>query len=283
MYLDRLEFKNDALRAIDPRCRIGAGACLILSAVNVSRPAVLAGLIVGATALMARDAPRVLRRLVPVNLFSLFLWIALPLGVLGERLFAALASGSAARSALVSGGFAPGNAGLEAALKAALLYTLRINAAALVYMALIVPLGIGGLANALLKLRFPAKLVALFLLSYRYIFVMHQRVFAAILSLRLRQPRQGTLGRWRSYTAVFGTALASALLRSRKIGRALQSRGFDGGLPLTRAFALKPRDLLFLGGAALLSACLLVPDGFFGGFFSRGLFRGILPGKIWNF
>ncbi|MDR1352832.1 MAG: energy-coupling factor transporter transmembrane protein EcfT [Treponema sp.] len=248
MYLDRLEFKSDPFKAIDPRCRAGAGVCLILAATNISRPAVLAGLILGAALALRKDTRRVLGRLVPVNIFALFLWITVPLNALGTRLFAAPAPD------------APG-AGLGAAFNAALIYTLRINAAALVYMALIIPLGIGGIANVLIKLRFPPKLAALFLLSYRYIFVMYQRVFVAALSLRLRQPRQGILGRWRSYAAVFGTALVSALFRSQKIGRALQSRGFNGDLPLTRTFTLKPGDILFLCGAILLSAGLLALDG----------------------
>jgi cobalt/nickel transport system permease protein len=264
MYLDRLEFKSDPFKAVDPRCRAGAGVCLILAAAGISRPAVLAGLILGAALALRKDTRRVLGRLVPVNIFVLFLWITLPLNALGARLSAAPDTGAATLApALDAAG-----AGLGAALEAALIYTLRINAAALVYMALIIPLGIGGVANVLIKLRFPPKLAALFLLSYRYIFVMYQRVFAAVLSLRLRQPRQGILGRWRSYAAVFGTALVSALLRSQKIGRALQSRGFGGDIPLTRTFALKPGDLLFLCGAALLSAALLALDGFLDGLFN---------------
>ena len=270
MYLDRLEFKNDVFRAVDPRCRIAAGVCLIISAVSVSNPLILTGLVLGTALTLRRDTPRVLARLVPVNIFALFLWLTLPLNTLAAGLFAAPESAAA-------NGLFPGVTGewdLEPALKQALVYTLRINASALVYMALIIPLGIGGLTNALMKLRFPVKLAALFLLSYRYIFVMYQRVFVGVLSLRLRQSRQGTLGRWRAYTAIFGTALISALRRSQKIGRALQSRGFGGALPLTRAFTLKHGDLFFFGGALLLSAGLPVLDGFLNGF---------LPGKLWNF
>ena len=270
MYLDRLEFKSDAFKAIDPRCRIAAGVCLILSAVSISSPLILAGLILAAALTLWRDTARVLARLVPVNAFVLFLWLTLPLNTLAAGLFTA--PGSAAASGLFFGGTDGG--GLQAALKDALVYSLRINVAALVYMALIIPLGIGGLTNALMKLRFPVKLAALFLLSYRYIFVMYQRVFVGVLSLRLRQPRQGVLGKWRSYTAVFGTALIGAVFRSQKIGRALQSRGFGGALPLTRAFALKPGDIFFFGGVLLLSAGLLVLDGFLNGF---------SLGKPWNF
>jgi cobalt/nickel transport system permease protein len=270
MYLDRLEFKNEVFRAVDPRCRIAAGVCLIVSAVSVSNPLILTGLILAAVLTLWRDTPRVLARLVPVNIFVLFLWLTLPLNALATGIFAA--PGTTAGSGLFPGG--TDGWGLEPALKQALVYTLRINASALVYMALIIPLGIGGLTNALMKLRFPVKLAALFLLSYRYIFVMYQRVFVGVLSLRLRQPRQGAPGRWRSCAAVFGTALISAILRSQKIGRALQSRGFDGDLPVTWTFTLKAGDLVFCAGVFLLSAGILVLENFFGGF---------LAGKTWNF
>jgi cobalt/nickel transport system permease protein len=271
MYLDRLEFKNDIFKVIDPRCRIAAGVCLIIPTVSVSSPLILTGLALGMVLTLRRDIPQVLTRLIPVNMFVLFLWLTLPLNALGSDLFAA--SGIATTNGLFPGGTTGGGV-LEAALKEALVYTLRINTSALVYMALIVPLGIGGLTNALMKFRFPVKLAVLFLLSYRYIFVMYQRVFVSVLSLRLRQPRQSTLGRWRSYAAVFGTALIGAIFRSQKIDRALQSRGFGGTLPLTRTFALKPGDLLFFSGALILSIGLFVLEGFFNGF---------LPEKTWNF
>jgi energy-coupling factor transporter transmembrane protein EcfT len=250
MYLNRLEFKNDAFRGIDPRCRIGAGAGLILSSLTLSNPLVLACLILGTAVPLWRDGKRVLARLLPVNLFALVLFLTLPLG------------------ALWGGAGVPG---ARAALGAALVYTLRINAAAIIYMALIIPLGIGGLTNALLKLRCPEKLAALLLLTYRSLFVMYQRIFVSVSSLKLRQPRQGALGKWRSYAAVFGTALAGALQRSRKIGRALKFRGFDGALPITRTFILRPGDLLFFAGALLIAAGLWV------------LNRYILIEESWNF
>lgn len=249
MYLDRLEFKNDAFRGIDPRCRIGAGAGLILSSLTLSSPLLLAGLILGAAIPLWRDGKRVLARLLPVNLFALVLVLTLPLGALW-------------------GG--AGSPGVREALWEALVYTLRINAAAVLYMALIIPLGIGGLTNALLKLRCPEKLAALLLLTYRSLFVMYQRLFVSAASLKLRQPRQGALEEWQSYSAVFGTALVSALQRSRKIGRALKSRGFDGSLPITRTFILRPGDLFFFAGALLIAAGLWV------------LNRCIVEGS-WNF
>ncbi|MDR3161895.1 MAG: energy-coupling factor transporter transmembrane protein EcfT [Spirochaetaceae bacterium] len=235
MYLNRLEFKNDAFRGIDPRCRIGAGAGLILCCLTLSNPLLLALLILAAAVPLLRDLRRLLARLLPVNLFALFLVLTL--------------------IPVPGGGF-----GNQAGPAVGLLLALRLNAAALISMALIIPLGIGGLTNALLKLRCPEKLAALFLLTYRALFVMYRRIFVSVASLKLRQPRQHILGQWRSYAAVFGTALAGAFRRSGKIGRALKSRGFDGSLPITRDFVLKPGDLRFLACSLLTAAALWALD-----------------------
>jgi cobalt/nickel transport system permease protein len=234
MYLDRLEFKNDVLRGVDPRCRLAAGAGLIMAAIHISHPLLLGGLILGSLLCLIRDASVVFRRLLPVNLLTLTLWLTLPLGrfLAGET------------------------GGIGAALTGALTYTLRINAAALLYMVTAAPLGAGGLASALVKLRCPDKLAVLFLLTYRYVFVLYQRVFTAVLSMRLRRPPRAAPGQWRAYAAVFAAALISAVIRSRNIGKALRVRGFDGAFPLTRTFALKPSDILFLGGGLFL-ACTL--------------------------
>jgi cobalt/nickel transport system permease protein len=248
MYLDRLELKTDVLQGIDPRCRLGTGVCLIVPAINSSNPLILACLILGPVLGLIKDIRTVLLRLIPVNLFVLVLWLTLPLGV--------LTTGRAGMGGL---------GGIGGALNQALIYTLRINAAALIYMVTIIPLGIGGLANALIKLRCPAKLTALLLLTYRYIFIMYERVFVSLRSMLIRQPRQNTLGRWSSYTAVFGTALVSAFQRSRKIGKAMQSRGFNGVIPVTRIFSWKLRDTLFLGAGLFLSSALWVLDRFLAG------------------
>jgi cobalt/nickel transport system permease protein len=242
MYLDRLELKHDCLagfpfNGIDPRCRVAAGAACILSVVSLSRWYVLAAVIVAllAPAVLAGETRTVLRRLIPVNLFCLVLWLTIPLNT---WVAAAAAAAPAA----------------EAPAAAALRYTLRINAAALVYMLFIVPLGIGGLANVLMKCGVPGKLVALLILTYRYIFLLYGRLSTALSSMAQRRPQQNTLTVWRSYTAVFASSLAAALFRSARIEAAMRERGFDGVFPVTAGFAWKARDtvwlLVFLGLAA---------------------------------
>jgi cobalt/nickel transport system permease protein len=214
MYPDKREFKHDLLRSLDPRCRLGAGLVLIFSVLYVTDPFLLAGLIIAAALALVRDIKTVLTRLAAVNMFCVMLFLTMPLG------------------------------GYD--LKAPLVYTMRINAAALLYMLFVVSLGIGDLAPALTKLKVDAKLVSLLILSYRYLFIMHDRVFRSVLSMRLRRPRQSTPAAWRSYTALFASAFASAYVRSQKISRAAQARGFDGLFPLMRIYRWKIRDTAVL-------------------------------------
>ena len=245
MYLDRLEFEKDPFQGFDPRCRIGAAVCLILLVLTVTNPFIGGAIMLGAVVpfLKEKREMRKLRlRLIPVNLFTLILWVSLPLNGLWFHFDGA------------------GGVGITESLSRLLLYTLRINTAALLYMVLIIPLGIGGLANGLMKLKVPATLISLLVLTYRYIFVLYQGLFVSVLSMRLRRPRQNTLEQWRSYTAVFASTLVKALLRAQKIGNSMKVRGFTGVLPVTRVFIWRLQDTLFLGACIILRPSLWILD-----------------------
>jgi energy-coupling factor transporter transmembrane protein EcfT len=241
MYPDKLEFKYDPLFFLDPRCRLAAGFAFIFALLHIANPFLLLGLISAAVFGLARDIKTVLTRLAAVNIFCVMLFITVPLGGSG--------------------------------FTAPLLYTLRINAAALFYMLFVVSLGIGRLAPALAKLKVHAKLVALLILSYRCLFIMYDRVFRSLLSMRLRRPRLATLAAWRSYTALFASAFASAYFRSQKISRSAQARGFDGVFPVTRTFGWKIRDTAVLILAFAVSILLVYLD--------RNLGQG-LPWRIYR-
>ncbi|MDR0601829.1 MAG: energy-coupling factor transporter transmembrane protein EcfT [Treponema sp.] len=238
MLLNRLELKNDILKNTDARCRLTAAFVFTLAAIHLGNIVLLIclDLFLFLTPVLFRLQPAplirnfriVLFRLFQVNIFCVLLFITMPLG--GEK------------------------------IGKAVVYTLRINASALAYMFFIIPMGIGKTASALLKLKVPAKLVSLFVLTYRCLFIMHQRVFRAILSMRLRRPRMGTLTAWRSYTAAFAYALAGAAFRSKRIAAAMRARGFDGALPVTAVFKWKLTDTLFLAAVVIFSFLILLAD-----------------------
>ncbi|MDR3356166.1 MAG: energy-coupling factor transporter transmembrane protein EcfT [Spirochaetaceae bacterium] len=219
MYLDRLEYKKDILRPIDGRCRFLAAAVLIAAVVYTTSAEALAACIALCALALSRE-PRVSGlRLLPVNMMTAALWLPAAFGFGADS---------------------------------ALLYTLRINAAALVYMVFIVPMSISAIASSMTRLKVPGKLVSLFILSYRYIFLLGERLSATLSSMRLRSPETGTLQLWRSFAAVFAATTAHAVFRAQKVSMAMVSRGFDGAFPLTLTFKWRTRDTV------ILSLCLCV-------------------------
>jgi cobalt/nickel transport system permease protein len=224
MYLDRLELKQDPLKSFDGRCRLLTAAFVILAAANAEDTALLgAGAVLGLCAVPG-EFPVTLRRLIPVNAMALALWLP------------------------VIAGFSP---------RSALLYTLRINAAALAYMRFVAPMSISIIASALSALRLPEKLVALFVLTYRYVFLLSEGLATTLAAMRSRLPENTHDRRWRSLAAVFAATLTRAALRSEKAGMAMTNRGFDGGFPPTVSFAWRLRDTLLLAGGMIFFAGVL--------------------------
>jgi cobalt/nickel transport system permease protein len=224
MFIDRLEINKNrfplrVLNRLDTRLRLAAGFVFIAFAIQISDYKILAALAVVCAAVLITNGRVIMRRLIPVNAFALMLFVSLPLG---EFLTTALNN------------TAPDYA---ESVYTAMLYTARINIAALLYMIFIIPMGISALGGALAKLRVPSKLVTLLVLTYRFIFILWDRVSAAALSLRLRKPKDmPKAAELRAYAAMFATALISAELRSRKVLLAMKAKGFDGAFPLTADF-----------------------------------------------
>jgi cobalt/nickel transport system permease protein len=224
MYLDRLELKQDPLRSFDGRCRLLTAALVIAAAVGAGNTILLCALVLAGLCAVPGELSVTLRRLIPVNAMVLALWLPVLLG------------------------FSPGSA---------LIYTLRVNAAALAYMRFVAPLGISAIASSLSALRLPEKLVSLFVLTYRYIFLLSDGLATTLAAMRSRIP-ENTQGRqWRSLAAVFAATLTRAALRSEKAGMAMTNRGFEGGFPPTVSFAWKLRDTLLLAAGAVLFAGVL--------------------------
>jgi cobalt/nickel transport system permease protein len=222
MYLDRLEFNKDPLKSFDGRCRLLSAASVMLSVTIMTNVVLLcAAALIGICALPGEFRVTI-RRLVPANMMAAALWLPLVAG------------------------FSP---------HSALLYTLRINCAALAYMRFVAPMGISLIASSLSALRLSEKLVSLFVLSYRSLFLLNEGFATALAAMRSRLPEHTTARQWRSLAAVFAAALTRAAIRSEKVRVAMSIRGFDGGFPATVSFVWRLRD------SVLLAACAV----FFGG------------------
>ncbi|GHV73023.1 cobalt ECF transporter T component CbiQ [Spirochaetia bacterium] len=225
MYLDRLEFKKDLLKGFDARCRLLSGAVLIASLVSSKNDMILTAALFVSIAVLFRELRVTFLRLIPVNMMAIALWLPVLCG---------------------------GN------MQSAFIYTLRLNAAALTYMCFVIPMSISVIASSLTKLKVPNKLISLFILTYRYIFLLHERFWTAQKSMRLRNTIHNDVGMWRSLSAVFSSSLVGAHLRGEKVWIAMLARGFDGSFPVTAAFHWRLRDTALLTISILFSIFILV-------------------------
>ena len=225
------------LGLVPPAKKLAAAAIFSLAVSLLAHPLTAAcAVFVPATLVAAgRLSPfTVLRKLLPVNVFFLFLWVFLPLNI---------SSGSLHFS--------------QSGLSHAALITLKGNAIAATLLALAGTSSISASCRALVTLRVPEKLVTLLLLTYGNLAFMADeaaRLFAAA-KLRGFIPRTS----WASYKT-FGYLTAMLLLRSwqrsQRVGKAMRLRGFAGRFPLLED-ALTPPAFTATGNCLLLAICVV--------------------------
>jgi cobalt/nickel transport system permease protein len=224
MCINRLEINKNRfplflLNRLDPRLRLAAGIVFIALAIQISSYKILIALTAAALGVLITNGRVLLIRLIPINTFVIMLFVSLPLG---EYLASVLNN----TEPHFTGSF-----------HNALVYGARINIAALLYMIFIIPMGISALSGALMKMGVPPKLITLLILTYRFIFILWERIFTTTLSLRLRKPKtMPKLTEFRAYAAMFAAVIISAERRSRKVITAMKARGFDGVFPITVDF-----------------------------------------------
>ncbi|MCL2872657.1 MAG: energy-coupling factor transporter transmembrane protein EcfT [Betaproteobacteria bacterium] len=189
-------------------------------------------------------AKNVCRRLLPVNGFMLFLWVSLPFTVAGESVHWL---------------------GLDwslAGLRLAALSTGKANAIALVFMALLGPLGIHGIAQALMRLKVSPKLTWLFLLTAGTIHRLRDHFATALRAMRLRLTPEATLRqRWGGYAAVMARAFVQSALRAETVQKAMRCRGIDpasGALPNFDAKRWDGADSALVGVTLALAVAMAV-------------------------
>jgi cobalt/nickel transport system permease protein len=224
MYIDRLGYKKDFLAGFDGRCRLVSCVFLIAAMINTKNITLLAAVIILCIIFLSRELHVTLLRLVPVNLMLAAVWFSVLFGFNKQSAF---------------------------------IYTLRINCASLLYMAFIIPMSISVLAASMSKLRISEKLITLFILTHRYIFLLHERFWTSIKSMNMRKTADTNLYSWKALSAVFSSILVHAAFRSKKIWIAMVSRGFAGTIPVTIPFKWRFRDSIFLSGCAAFSVVVI--------------------------
>jgi cobalt/nickel transport system permease protein len=213
-------------------------SCVLAVSPSTGAPALALPLAAGMT-LLSRPPWRCLaRRLLTVNAFTAFLWLFLPFCTPGEAVFR-LGSFTAT---------APGVA-------AAWLVTLKTNAIMLFFLSLVATSDAAALGQAMHRLRVPAKLVFLFLFTYRFINVIGDEQRRLMTAARLRGFRPGTNPHtYRTLASLLAMVLLGAMRRAEMVRRSMVLRGFTGTFATLRVFRLAGADILLLAGLSSAAA-----------------------------
>lgn len=225
------------IHALDPRARLAACVGLSLVAALAKQPAtplLIMGFGLMATLLSRPPWRYVLRQVLAVNVFIVFLWLVLPFTAPGveQRLPFELPLGLTVS---------------QEGIHLAGLITLKANAVFLCVLALLATIPVTALGQAMTALGVPAKLAFLFIFTYRYLHVIAEEYARMMDVAALRGFAPATDRRtYRTYGALVAMVLVRGYDRSQRVYQAMVLRGFQGAFPSLHRFNFRTTDRLFL-------------------------------------
>lgn len=245
---EKLAQGNTCLHDLNPRVKIIGATLFTLATTTTDRfPVAFAGLGLAFLLLLLSRPPvlDVIKRILMVNGFTLFLWLTLPLTYGGKEFIS----------------FGPLELCTEGILLASLI-TVKTNAIITCLMALICTSTIADLGHALERLGLPQRLCFLLLFSYRFIFVIHEEYQRLLRAAKIRNFSPGSnLHTYRTFGYLFGMTLVKSYNRSQRVHQAMLLRGFNGKLVALNNSCLNRKDYTFLV-IHISSTCVLVLQGF---------------------
>lgn len=235
------------LDRFDPRARVMVAIGLVGAVLAVRSPWVLAGLVpvaLAGAALAGVAARDLARRLAHVEGFLLVLAIVLPATVPGP-------------TALALGPLTLSQPGIDRAA----LILLRVNLCAIALFTLVGGLEPVRLGHALARLGMPDKLVHLMLFSARWVGLVAAEARRLDDALRVRgfRARPSAHG-LRTLAHFLGQLLVRAFERAERVDEAMRCRAFSGRFALVDETRLDRHDGLFVAGATLALALVLLTD-----------------------
>lgn len=235
------------LHRVDPRFRLAVAFLCAVGLAIVRHPPVAALGLLFAVLLLALSRPplgALVRRLLAVNIFILFLWLTVPVTMPGEPL-------------ALWGPFAFSRPGVLLTL----LVTIKSNAIFLMFLALVATMDSPTIGYALERLRFPSKLVFLFLFTYRYLHVIADEWRKLHVAARLRGfvPRTN-MHTYRTLGNMLGMVFVRSFDRSTRVYEAMILRGFSGRFQSVTTFRATFRDAAFAAAVLGCLVCLMAGD-----------------------
>ena len=234
---------QSAISRVDPRFRVvlAAGFSLVVA---LSRSMEVQWMAVGLAAMLYVGAGlpflQLVRRLLVVNGFILFLWLVLPFSVPGEVVFSL-------------GPLQATTPGIMHALH----ITLKANAVIIACITLVATMSVAVLGNALQAIGVPPKVCQLLLMTYRYIFVFEEEARRLRRAAALRGFTPTTsLRTYRTYAYMVGMILVRAWERARRVQDAMVCRGFKGQFYCLTTYRAVTGDWMFFGCGSVVILCL---------------------------
>lgn len=224
---------DSLIHRLDPRVKIVAVSFFsVVVAVSNRFVVLMSALALGFFIVLLARVPmrQLVRRLVPVNVFILFLWLFLPFTVQGEPLFSV--------GPLV---------GTHEGVLYATQISLKSNAIVAVLIALVASSSILTIGHAMHELRVPQKIVHLFFFTYRYIHVIGREYVRLVNAMKVRGFRPGTnMHSYKTFAYLVGMLLVRSCDRAERVRNAMLCRGFRGRLYSLSHFSMKTRDVISL-------------------------------------
>jgi len=124
---------------------------------------------------------------------------------------------------------------------------------------LVATTGINDIAHALRLLRFPKVMVAVLLLTYRYITLFAEGIGRALLAYLLRAPGQKGI-HFKAWGSFAGQMLLRAFERAERCHTAMLLRGWSGNFPSLKPNRLRAFDMIYLLACIVLFTVVRVVD-----------------------
>ena len=231
--IEELSNGDSFIQRLDPRVKIVIVSLFSVVVAAANRFQVLTwALALSILIVLTANVPikELMRRLIPVNMLIIFLWLFLPFTFAGETLFF----------------IGPLTVTREGVLYATRI-TIKSNAIMLVLIALVASTPIFTFGHAMHELGITQKIVHLFFFTYRYIHVIHREYSRLVNSMKIRGfiPKT-SLHTYRTYAYMVGMLLVRSLDRAQRVHNAMLCRGFKGNLYSLSKFSLKRKDVVSL-------------------------------------
>ncbi|MCD4741956.1 MAG: cobalt ECF transporter T component CbiQ [Desulfobacteraceae bacterium] len=229
---EELAFKDSLIHKINPCIRILLAVLLSFWVALstdfkfISGCFVLAFVFVFLASITPND---IFKRLKPLFVFLLMIWILLPLTFEGDMVFTVFS-------------FDISRQGIEYCA----MITIKSITIILFFMSFVATMTIGVMGHAMQKLNVPQKFVFLLLMTYRYIFVIGEEYQKLFRAAKIRGFVSKTnIHSYKTYAYLAGMLFVRASMRAKRVHQAMICRGFNGQFHTIDKFSLDKLSIIF--------------------------------------